>query len=57
MAMQLSCDAGVNKVKVKPKILSSAKEAMILNHVSTEITSPIILRNILLYKETMNVTS
>ena len=49
IAMQLSCDARVNMVRVKPKSLSSAEVAMILNHVSIQITSPRGIQKQMLY--------
>ena len=49
MAMQLSRDARVNKVRVKPKSLSSAEEARILNHLSIQLTSPRGIQKWMLY--------
>ena len=52
-AMELSCNASVNKPKVKPKSLSFSEESMILNHICSQLkTSKGIQKRMLYYKVT-----
>ena len=39
----------MNKIKVKPKNLFSTEEAMILNHMSTQLTNPRMTQKQMLY--------
>ena len=48
-AMELSCNAGVNKPRVKPKSLSFFEESLILNHFCTQLNTPKGIQKRMLY--------